>query len=180
MGVKNRKGHVFARESWQREKSLQCHVSLLSNGRRRQFIFVFLHLIPETSRPGGGCSDKCLEFFWPVLHWQANKLQNNFIWMPKKSCDSRLLPQEESVQHCFFSIHQTHKGLLCRVFFFCSYYGLCLNQPKMSAYLTSFARLARLYTVIAICNIALSVYYQFFLLSKCCCCLCLCCVHCNL
>ena len=101
--------------------------------------------------------------FWPVLHWQANKLQNNFIWMPKKSCDSRLLPQE-SVQH-FFSIHQTHKGLLCRVFFFCCCcccYGLCLNQPKMSAYLTSFARLARLYTVIAICNIALSVYYQFF------------------
>ena len=115
-GKKSQRTRFCTWKLTERKKSLQCHVSLLSNERRRrQFIFVFLHLIPETSRPGGGgggggCSDKCLEFFWPVLHWQANKLQNNFIWMPKKSCVSRLLPQEY-VQH-FFSIHQTHKGLL--------------------------------------------------------------------
>ena len=133
-------------------------MSLLSNGRRRQFIFVFLHLIPETSRPGGGCSDKCLEFF------------GQFCTDKQTSCKTILFECRKSratLGYCrksLFSIsfQFIRHTKVCRVFFFCCCYGLCLNQPKMSAYLTSFARLARLYTVIAICNIALSVYYQFF------------------
>ena len=122
-----------------------------------------------SARRRRGCSDKCLEFFGQfctdkqtsckTILFECRKSRATLGYCRKKSLF--IISSFQFIRHT----------KVCRVFFFCCCYGLCLNQPKMSAYLTSFARLAQP-PAIAICNITLFVL-SFF--SKY-----LCAMHCNL